>query len=103
MEPSPKGNLPLEVSSFVGREEEMIEVRRSLAESRIIPEHPAGLTPREVEVLRLVASGMSSARVAEEVFLSVRTVDTHLTSIYRKLGVSSRAGATQFALEQGLA
>ena len=67
------------------------------------PERPAGLTSREVEVLRLVASGMSSARVAEELFLSPRTVDTHLTSIYRKLGVSSRAGATRFALERGLA
>ena len=67
------------------------------------PERPAGLTTREVEVLRLVASGMSSARVAEELFVSPRTVDTHLTSIYRKLGVSSRAGATRFALEHGLA
>jgi predicted ATPase/DNA-binding CsgD family transcriptional regulator len=67
------------------------------------PERPAGLTVREVEVLRLVASGMSSARVAEVLFVSPRTVDTHLTSIYRKLGVSSRAGATRFALEYGLA
>jgi predicted ATPase/DNA-binding CsgD family transcriptional regulator len=66
-------------------------------------EHPAGLTPREVEVLGLVATGMTNAQVAGRLFLSPRTVDTHLTSIYHKLGVSSRAAATRFALEHGLA
>jgi len=66
------------------------------------PEHPAGLTSREVEVLGLVATGLTSAQVATELFLSTRTVDTHLTSIYHKLGVTSRAGATRFALEHDL-
>jgi len=66
------------------------------------PEHPAGLTTREVEVLGLVATGLTSAQVAAELFLSTRTVDTHLTSIYHKLGVTSRAGATRFALEHDL-
>jgi predicted ATPase/DNA-binding CsgD family transcriptional regulator/Tfp pilus assembly protein PilF len=67
------------------------------------PEHPAGLTSREVEVLGLAAAGMTSAMIAAELFLSPRTVETHLTSIYHKLGVTSRAGATRFALEHGLA
>jgi DNA-binding CsgD family transcriptional regulator/tetratricopeptide (TPR) repeat protein len=67
------------------------------------PEHPAGLTSREVEVLGLVATGLTSAQVATQLFLSTRTVDTHLTSIYHKLGVTSRAAATRFALEHGLA
>jgi predicted ATPase/DNA-binding CsgD family transcriptional regulator len=67
------------------------------------PEQPAGLTSREVEVLGLVATGMTSAQIASELFVGTRTVDTHLTSIYHKLGVSSRAGATRFALEQGIA
>jgi DNA-binding NarL/FixJ family response regulator len=67
------------------------------------PEHPAGLTSREVEVLGLVASGMTSAQVATELFLSTRTVETHLTSIYHKLGITSRAAATRFALDHGLA
>ena len=67
------------------------------------PELPAGLTSREVEVLGLVASGMTSARIAKELFLSPRTVETHLTSIYHKLGVSSRSAATRFALEHNLA
>jgi DNA-binding CsgD family transcriptional regulator len=66
------------------------------------PERPAGLTSREVEVLGLVATGLTSAQVAKELFLSTRTVDTHLTSIYHKLGVTSRAGATRFALEHDL-
>jgi predicted ATPase/DNA-binding CsgD family transcriptional regulator len=66
------------------------------------PDHPAGLTPREVEVLRLVASGMTSVQIAKELFLSSRTVETHLASIYHKLGVSSRSAATRFALEHGL-
>jgi DNA-binding CsgD family transcriptional regulator len=67
------------------------------------PEHPAGLTSREVEVLGLVAAGMTSAQIAKELFLSPRTVETHLTSIYHKLGITSRAAATRFALEHGLA
>src|SRR5829696_2842066 len=67
------------------------------------PEHPAGLTSREIEVLGLVAAGMTSARIANELYLSSRTVETHITSIYHKLGVSSRAAATRFALEHNLA
>jgi DNA-binding CsgD family transcriptional regulator len=67
------------------------------------PEHPAGLTSREVEVLGLAAAGMTSAQIAKELFLSPRTVEAHLASIYHKLGVTSRAGATRFALEHGLA
>jgi predicted ATPase/DNA-binding CsgD family transcriptional regulator len=68
-----------------------------------LSELPAGLTPREVEVLGLVATGMTNVQVAKELFLSPRTVEAHLASIYHKLGVTSRAGATRFALEHGLA
>jgi DNA-binding NarL/FixJ family response regulator len=67
------------------------------------PEHPANLTSREIEVLGLVAAGMTSARIAKELYLSPRTVEAHITSIYHKLGVTSRARATRFALEHGLA
>jgi predicted ATPase/DNA-binding CsgD family transcriptional regulator len=66
------------------------------------PEHPAGLTLREVEVLRLVAEGLTDAQVAERLVLSVRTVHSHVRSIYRKLGVNSRSAATGYALRQGL-
>ena len=67
------------------------------------PEHPAGLTSREIEVLGLVAAGMTSARIAKELYLSPRTVEAHITSIYHKIGVSSRSAATRFALEHDLA
>ena len=61
--------------------------------------YPAGLTTREVEVLRLVAQGLSDVQVAEQLVISPRTVNWHLTSIYSKLGVSSRAAATRYAIE----
>ncbi len=66
------------------------------------PAYPAGLTAREVEVLRLVAAGLTDAQVAEHLVISLRTVTTHLTSIYNKLGVNSRTAATRFAVERHL-
>ncbi len=64
----------------------------------------AGLSEREVEVLRWVATGMSNAEVAERLYLSPRTVEAHLhRSIYRKLVIPSRAAAVRFAVERGLA
>jgi predicted ATPase/DNA-binding CsgD family transcriptional regulator len=64
--------------------------------------YPDGLTARELEVLRLIASGLSNAQVAERLVISPRTVDTHLTSIYSKIGVSSRSAATRYAMEHHL-
>ncbi len=63
---------------------------------------PAGLTAREVEVLRWVAMGLTDAQVAEKLVISPRTVSTHLTSIYNKLGVATRSAATRFAVEHHL-
>ena len=65
---------------------------------------PAGapLTPRELEVLRLVGEGMTDAQVAGRLFVSTRTVNAHLRSILRKLGVRSRAAAVRLAQERGL-
>ena len=64
--------------------------------------HPGGLSDREVEVLRLVARGLTSAEVGQRLYLSPRTVDWHLSSIYTKLGVRSRTEAARFALSHGL-
>jgi DNA-binding CsgD family transcriptional regulator len=64
---------------------------------------PAGLTPREVEVLRLVAAGQSNRAIAEELSLSAKTIENHLTNAYSKLGVDNRAAATAFAVRHGLA
>jgi DNA-binding NarL/FixJ family response regulator len=58
---------------------------------------PGGLTERELEVLRLVAMGKSNAEVAAELFLSAKTVARHLSNIFTKIGVSSRAAATAWA------
>jgi DNA-binding CsgD family transcriptional regulator len=59
----------------------------------------AGLTAREVEVLRLVAQGLTDARVAAQLVISPHTVNAHLKSIYGKIHVSSRGAATRYALE----
>ena len=64
--------------------------------------YPADLTSREVEILRLVAQGLSDAQVAEQLVISPRTVNWHLTTIYSKLQVSSRSAATRFAIEHYL-
>ena len=62
-----------------------------------------GLTAREIEVLRLVAYGMSDALIAERLVVSLRTVHSHLRSIYKKLGVGSRSAATRWAVDHHLA
>jgi DNA-binding CsgD family transcriptional regulator len=74
----------------------------TLPEPDKLTELPAGLTARELEVLRHVAAGLSDAETAARLYLSVRTVNAHLRSIYRKLGVRSRAAAGRFAEENGL-
>lgn len=63
---------------------------------------PAGLSDREVEVLRLVAAGLTNQDIATALFLSVKTVSRHLSNIFTKIGVSSRAAATAFAFEHEL-
>jgi DNA-binding NarL/FixJ family response regulator len=64
--------------------------------------HPAGLTPRQVEVLELVASGLTNTDIAERLFVSPKTVDHHVSALLTKLGVSSRKEAAALAREQGL-
>jgi non-specific serine/threonine protein kinase len=66
------------------------------------PSYTAGLTERELAVLRQVAQGLTSAQVAAALAISPVTVATHLRNIYAKLGVSSRTAAAKFATEQGL-
>ena len=62
----------------------------------------AELTEREREVLRLIALGHTNAEMAERLYLSLRTVETHRANIHRKLGTDSRVELVQHALEQGL-
>jgi DNA-binding NarL/FixJ family response regulator len=61
------------------------------------------LTPRELEVLRLVAAGHTNKEIADELVVSVATVERHVANIYRKIGARSRVDATRFAFDHGLA
>ena len=63
---------------------------------------PAGLTERELQVLRRVAAGETNKAIAADLFVSERTVDRHMSNIFAKLGVSSRAAATAHAYQHGL-
>jgi HD-GYP domain-containing protein (c-di-GMP phosphodiesterase class II) len=63
---------------------------------------PAGLTEREVDVLRLIARGYANKQVAASLGISAKTVGHHIEHIYAKAGLATRAGATLFAMEQGL-
>jgi HD-GYP domain-containing protein (c-di-GMP phosphodiesterase class II) len=63
---------------------------------------PAGLTDREIEVVALLARGLQTKQIARALGISVKTADRHLQNAYPKIGVSSRAAATLFAMEHGL-
>jgi DNA-binding CsgD family transcriptional regulator len=68
------------------------------------PRHPAGpLSPREVEVLKLVATGMTNRAIASSLCISDKTVARHVANVFTKLGLSSRAEATAYAFQHGLA
>jgi HD-GYP domain-containing protein (c-di-GMP phosphodiesterase class II) len=67
------------------------------------PALPRGLTPREAEILDLLARGLSNKEMAERLSVSVRTVSSHVEHIYAKIGVSTRGAAAMFAMRHGLA
>ncbi len=79
------------------------EVSRVLSanqENALVPMDP--LSNRELEVLRLVVQGVRNSEIGQQLSISVKTVETHLTSLYSKLGVQSRAEAIALAQRQGL-
>ena len=83
---------------------EKLGARHDLARLNVgSPARPAGLSARELEVLRLVASGLTNKAIAAELSLSEKTVDRHVSNIFGKLNVSSRAAATAYAYRNGLA
>ena len=75
---------------------------RDRADATDIRSSPLALTRREIETLGLLAQGLSNKEIAGVMWLSDRTVERHITSLYRKIGVARRSEATAFALRHGL-
>jgi two-component system, NarL family, response regulator NreC len=73
---------------------------RSIADS--VESEMTPLTPREIEILRLIALGHTSVEVAEQLDISPRTVETHRANIHRKLGLDTRAELVRYAMSLGL-
>jgi DNA-binding CsgD family transcriptional regulator len=83
---------------------EALQVADDVTAARVPdPRAPHGLTPREREVLRLVAEGRSNLEIAQSLFLSERTVENHVRHILAKLDLPSRIAAAAYAIRQGLA
>ncbi len=77
----------------------------SVAGHEVTPEPrewPGGLSRREVEVLTLLASGLTMKQIAQRLVISKKTVDHHIQHIYSKIGISTRAAAALFAMQNGL-
>ena len=96
----------LEAEAGAGRlDREAVAAVMSAAEGRsrlARAVNPGGLTDREVEVLRLIARGNTNRVIGEELYISPKTVGRHVENIYVKIGVSTRAGAALYAMEQRL-
>lgn len=73
------------------------ELARSTSE-----QPPGGLTRRELEILRLVADGLTTRAIAERLFISAKTADRHIQNLYTKIGTSTRATATRWAVDHGV-
>ena len=70
--------------------------------AHLVRAYPDGLTAREVEVLRRLTAGKTNNEIAEELYVSVRTVERHIANVYAKIGSRGRANATAYALTRGL-
>ncbi len=93
------------VAAAIGNAQRQAEVAAALADLGMSTSAalPGGLTARQAEVLRLLARGMSNKQIAAELFLSPATVERHLATIYRKVGLNGRVEAARYAITHGLA
>lgn len=78
----------------------VVTAAEGTSRGRVVP--PAGLTERQVEVLRLMARGLSNRAIAQRLVISTRTAEHHVQDVYARIGVSSRAAAALFGMEHGL-
>jgi DNA-binding NarL/FixJ family response regulator len=95
----PKSADTVDVASVVRR----VANGESVGPPAPAPAAAPPLTERERSILAAVAAGMTTAAISRELWISEHTIKFHLTNIYRKLGVTNRAGAVRFAIENGLA
>jgi len=91
---------PEQVLAMQGRE---VVLPPTTTETNLSLTNPAGLTAREVEVLRLVAKGLTNSEIAQELGISEKTIAHHLTHIFNKTTSENRASAAAFAIRHGLA
>ena len=108
-----EGRADVVLAESVGEWEQVgnrVEVRRLRERMRALARGvhprvtlPAGLSAREAEVLRLLAAGRTNREIAAQLYLSEKTVENHVTSIYGKIGADNRAAATAYAVRLGLA
>jgi DNA-binding NarL/FixJ family response regulator len=76
--------------------------KSGIRSGRLSGPDPSRLTPRQLEVLRLIGQGLTDAQIADALFVSRRTVNAHVRDIFRTLEVSRRSAATRYALLHGL-
>jgi DNA-binding NarL/FixJ family response regulator len=88
----------LGLDAAAGYARQQIDAAQRDPRPRVREGRPGGLSRREVEVLRLLAEGRTSAEIATELFISTRTAEHHIQSIYTKIDVSNRASATRWAI-----
>ena len=100
------------LATEIGNPQRLAEAEAALAEvtgpagptgTAQAPPRPENLTVRQAEVLALLATGLSNKQIAAELYLSTATVERHLATIYRNLGLVGRVDAARFAIENGLA
>ncbi|HWZ18401.1 MAG TPA: LuxR C-terminal-related transcriptional regulator [Ktedonobacteraceae bacterium] len=100
---TPEQAIAAKESLFTQLAQEEMQQQASLTSTtRQKVSYPLGLTSREMDVLRLLAQGLTDAAIAQRLDIRYRTVSTHLTSIYNKLGVNSRVAAVRFAIDNHL-
>jgi len=91
------------LAAEIANPQRLAEARAALAEVGGAVALPDGLTARQADVLRLLATGLSNKQIAGRLYLSPATVERHLATVYRKLGVTGRVEAARYAMAHGLA
>ena len=102
--PQPGGALDRVNAALTGipADEDASVITALVAAALGVDAWPAGLTDREVEVLRAITRGLGNKQIARELHVSPATVHTHVINLYGKIGVNTRAGATLYAFEHDL-